>query len=107
MSHRAAFLDRDGVLNEERAFVCRREDFVLLPGAIEALTRLQAAGYRRIVVTNQSGIARGLYSEQDYQALTDHLRQRLRAAGVTLDAIEYSSPSARCAPAAVSPGLRL
>ncbi len=89
MSHRAAFLDRDGVLNEERAFVCRREDFVLLPGAIEALARLQAAGYRRIVVTNQSGIARGLYSEQDYQALTDHLRQRLRAAGVTLDAIEY------------------
>ncbi len=89
MSDRAAFIDRDGVLNEERAFVYRKEDFVLLPGAIEALARLQAAGYHRIVVTNQSGIARGLYSEGNYHALTDHLRQILRAAGVTLDAIEY------------------
>ncbi len=89
MSHPAAFIDRDGVLNEERAYVCRQEDFVLLPGAIEALERLQAAGYRRIVVTNQSGIARGLYSEGDYHALTDHLRHILQAAGVTLDDIEY------------------
>ncbi len=89
MSHPAAFIDRDGVLNEERAYVCRPEDFVLLPGAIEALERLQAAGYRRVVVTNQSGIARGLYSEGDYHTLTDHLRHILRAAGVTLDDIEY------------------
>jgi D-glycero-D-manno-heptose 1,7-bisphosphate phosphatase len=89
MSHRAAFIDRDGVLNEERAFVYRKEDLVLLPGAIEALECLQAAGYRRIVVTNQSGIARGLYSEADYHALTDHLRHILQAAGITLDAVEY------------------
>ena len=89
MSQRAAFIDRDGVLNEERAFVHRIEDFVFLPGAIEALRALEHAGYRRVVVTNQSGIARGLYTEADYQRLTDQVRERLRGEGVTLDAIEY------------------
>ena len=89
MSQRAAFIDRDGVLNEERAFVHRIEDFVFLPGAIEALRALERAGYRRVVVTNQSGIARGLYTEADYQRLTDQVRERLRGEGVTLDAIEY------------------
>lgn len=89
MSRRAAFIDRDGVLNEERAFVHRIEDFVFLAGAIEALQALQAAGYLLVVITNQSGIARGLYSKADYLALTGHVRERLQAAGVTLDAVEY------------------
>lgn len=89
MSRKAAFVDRDGVLNEERAFVHRIEDFVLLPGAVDALRLLQAAGYLLVVVTNQSGIARGLYPESDYLALTEHIRQQLAAAGVSLDAVEY------------------
>lgn len=88
-NHRAAFIDRDGVLNEERAFVHKIEDFVLLPGAVQALRALQAAGYRTVVVTNQSGIARGLYTEADYQRLTAQVRERLQAEGVRLDAIEY------------------
>jgi D,D-heptose 1,7-bisphosphate phosphatase len=89
MSRKAAFIDRDGVLNVERAFVHRAEDFVLIPGAVEALRELKAAGYLIIVVTNQSGIARGLYSEADYLALTRHMCQRLAAEGISLDAIEY------------------
>jgi D,D-heptose 1,7-bisphosphate phosphatase len=89
MSRKAAFIDRDGVLNEERAFVHRIEDFAFLPRAVEALRLLKAAGYLLVVVTNQSGIARGLYSEADYLALTEHMRERLAAAGVCLDAIEY------------------
>jgi len=89
MSRKAAFIDRDGVLNEERAFVHRIEDFQLLPGALEALRALQAAGYRLVVITNQSGIARGLYTEADYLALTAQIRERLRAQGVRLDAVEY------------------
>ncbi|HEV7137345.1 MAG TPA: D-glycero-beta-D-manno-heptose 1,7-bisphosphate 7-phosphatase [Steroidobacteraceae bacterium] len=89
MSRKAAFIDRDGVLNEERAFVHRAEDFVLITGALEALRALQAAGYLLVVVTNQSGIARGLYSEADYLALTEHMRERLEAEGISLDAIEY------------------
>jgi D,D-heptose 1,7-bisphosphate phosphatase len=89
MSRKAAFIDLDGVLNEERAFVHRIEDFAFVPGAIEALQALQAAGYLLVVITNQSGIARGLYPEADYLALTGHMRERLQAAGVTLDAVEY------------------
>ena len=89
MSRKAAFIDRDGVLNEERAFVHRIEDFVFVPGSIEALRMLQAAGYLLVVVTNQSGIARGLYSEADYQALTGHMCERLAAEGISLDAVEY------------------
>jgi D-glycero-D-manno-heptose 1,7-bisphosphate phosphatase len=89
MSRRAAFIDRDGVLNEERAFVHRREDFALLPGAVAGLRLLREAGYLLVVITNQSGIARGIYSEGDYLALTEHLRAELAAAGVPLDAVEY------------------
>lgn len=89
MSRKAAFIDRDGVLNEERAFVHRIEDFAFVAGAIEALQALQASGYALVVITNQSGLARGLYSEADYLALTAHMEERLRASGVRLDAVEY------------------
>ena len=89
MSHPAVFIDRDGVLNEERAFVHRPEDFVFIPGALAALRRLQQADYRLVIVTNQSGIARGLYTEADYQALTAHMRQSLAASGIHPHAIEY------------------
>jgi D-glycero-D-manno-heptose 1,7-bisphosphate phosphatase len=60
-----------------------------VPGAIEALQALQAAGYLLVIITNQSGIARGLYTEADYLALTAHFEERLQAAGVTLAAVEY------------------
>jgi D-glycero-D-manno-heptose 1,7-bisphosphate phosphatase len=89
MSRRAAFVDRDGVINAEVGFLHRIEQFAFLPGAITGLTLLKAAGYLLVVVTNQSGIARGLYGEEDYQRLTAHMQQRLAAAGVTLDAIEH------------------
>ena len=86
---RAAFIDRDGVINVESGFVHRLEDLVFLPGAIEGLRRLQAAGYLLVVITNQSGIARGLYSEADYLQLTAGMQQRLAAAGVQLSTVEY------------------
>lgn len=85
----AAFLDRDGVINEDRKFVHRIEDFVFLPGAVEALRRLQSAGYLLVVATNQSGIARGLYTEDDYLNLTRYFREQLAAQGVQLDAVEH------------------
>lgn len=85
----AAFIDRDGVLNEERAFVYRPENFAFIPGSIEALRLLQGAGYRLVIVTNQSGIARGLYTEADFLALTAHMRRSLEADGIHLDAVEH------------------
>jgi D-glycero-D-manno-heptose 1,7-bisphosphate phosphatase len=86
---RAAFVDRDGVINVESGFLHRIEQFEFLPGSIAGLARLQAAGYLLVVITNQSGIARGLYAEEDYLRLTAYMQQRLSAAGVHLDAVEH------------------
>jgi HAD superfamily hydrolase (TIGR01662 family) len=62
----AVFLDRDGVLNEDRAYVHRLEDFVWLPGAIDAVKYLNDRGTLVFVATNQSGVARGFYAEEPY-----------------------------------------
>ncbi len=61
ISNVVVFLDRDGVINEERGYVHRLEDFVFLPGAIAGMRLLCEAGYRLVVVTNQAGIAKGYY----------------------------------------------
>lgn len=73
----AVFLDRDGVINVDHGYVSTWEQFEFLPGASEALRELQDAGYLLIIVSNQSGIGRGYYSERDLhtlnQAIADHL----------------------------------
>jgi D-glycero-D-manno-heptose 1,7-bisphosphate phosphatase len=89
MSRPAVLLDRDGVLNEEREYVWRIEDFHLLPGVVGALQALQRSGHALVVVTNQGGIALGRYGEAELVALHAHLRARLAAEGVTLDAIYH------------------
>lgn len=85
----AAFLDRDGVINRETGYVHRIEDFELLPGVPAALRRLRDAGHRLVVVTNQAGIARGLFGPDDYQRLTAHMQAVLRAEGVVLDGVYH------------------
>jgi D-glycero-D-manno-heptose 1,7-bisphosphate phosphatase len=64
------------------------EQVELVPGSIRALERLAAAGYLLVVVTNQSGIARGLFGEEEYRAVTARMEERLAAAGVSLDAVK-------------------
>jgi D-glycero-D-manno-heptose 1,7-bisphosphate phosphatase len=86
---KAAFLDRDGVINKDKAYVFRWEDFEFVPGAIEGMRRMQQAGYALVVVSNQSGLARGYYTEDQYQTLTYRLRQELVAQGVTLDGVYH------------------
>jgi D-glycero-D-manno-heptose 1,7-bisphosphate phosphatase len=86
---KAAFIDRDGVINEERNYVHRISDFVLLPGVVEGLTLLRNAGYRLIVVTNQAGIARGFYEQYEMDRLHEHMCKLLAEHGVSLDAIYF------------------
>lgn len=86
---KAAFLDRDGVINKDRAYVHRWEDFEFVPGAIEGMRHLQDAGYALVVVTNQSGLARGYYTEAQYQALTTALREHLASQGVELAGVYH------------------
>lgn len=86
---KAAFIDRDGVINEERNYVHRIEDFVILPGVVDGLAVLRDAGYRLILVTNQAGIARGYYVQAVMDRLHDHLRASLAASGVKFDAIYF------------------
>lgn len=85
----AAFLDRDGVLNEDRGYVHRWEDFAFLPGVIDALRRLQQKGYLLVVITNQSAVARGLCAEADVLALHERMCAFLREQGIELAGIYY------------------
>lgn len=86
---KAAFLDRDGVINKDKAYVSRWENFEFIPGAIEGMRLLQDAGYALVVVTNQSGLARGYYSEAEYQALTQHMLAALKQGGVALAGVYH------------------
>lgn len=86
---KAAFIDRDGVINEERNYVHQCEDFVLLPGVVEALALLRKAGYLLIIITNQAGIARGYYDEASVNRLHVFLRSLLAERGVKIDAIYF------------------
>jgi D-glycero-D-manno-heptose 1,7-bisphosphate phosphatase len=85
----AAFLDRDGVINEDREYVSRAADFHFIPGSIAALCTLQAAGFALVVITNQSGLARGMFTEDEYLRLQSYMQEQLAAAGVVLDSIQY------------------
>lgn len=89
MSGRALFLDRDGVVNVEIGYLHRIEDVQFVPGIFSLCRTAMRLGYRLMVVTNQAGIARGLYSEADFETLMTWMRQALRAEGVELDAVYY------------------
>ncbi len=85
----AAFIDRDGVINAELNYVHRIEDFHILPGVVEGLKLLATCGFELVVVTNQAGIAKGLYTEADFQVLTRHMLARLEAEGVNIASVMH------------------
>ncbi len=84
MTNKAVFLDRDGVINVDHGYVYRKEDFEFVDGIFEACRRFQDQDYLLIVVTNQSGIARGMYTEEQFQELTEWMLERFRDQGVDI-----------------------
>lgn len=85
-SRRAVFLDRDGTINIEKDYLFRPEDLEFIPGAPEAIARLNRAGFLVIVVTNQSGVARGYFGIEEVDRLHKYMQQQLSAFGATIDA---------------------
>lgn len=89
MSRPAAFLDRDGVLIHDCGYPHRPDQLQMMPGAVEAVKRLNDAGYVTVIVTNQSGIARGYFSADTMHAFHKLLLAELAKGGATIDAIYF------------------
>ncbi|PIN86217.1 D-glycero-beta-D-manno-heptose-1,7-bisphosphate 7-phosphatase [Candidatus Woesearchaeota archaeon CG10_big_fil_rev_8_21_14_0_10_44_13] len=86
---KAIFLDRDGTINVDREYVHKIEAFKLIPRTIDALRMLQDAGYLLIVITNQSGIGRGHYSEKDFYKLNEHMFALFSKNGINISKVYH------------------
>lgn len=86
-NQRGVFLDRDGTLVHDGGFVHRIQDLRLLDGVVPGLRRIAALGFRLVIATNQSGVARGLFTEGDMHAFNQALCRQLSTDGVTIAAV--------------------
>jgi histidinol-phosphate phosphatase family protein len=103
----AVFLDRDGTINVDTSYVSRPEDVVLVEGAAEAIARINSLLIPVIVITNQSGIGRGYFTEEDHARVTARLAELLNIRGAHIDATYHCphAPDAGCD--CRKPGLKL
>ena len=90
MKKPGAFLDRDGVINYDTGYLYKYEDFKLRPGVIKGLKLLIKKKYRIFIVTNQSGIAKGLFTEKDLKLLHQKMKKELRNYKIKIDEIKFS-----------------
>ncbi|HEX4265740.1 MAG TPA: HAD family hydrolase [Verrucomicrobiae bacterium] len=91
--NRAVFLDRDGTLIAEKNYLSKIEDVAVFSGAVAALSRLQAAGFKLLIVSNQSGVGRGYFTMADVERVNRHLSEIFAAGGVRFEKI-YVAPEA-------------
>lgn len=89
MRHKAVLLDRDGTINEDRGYVHTADQFFLLPDAVKALRILMDLEYLLVIITNQSGVARGLFSEPHLKQFLKYFHDRLNILGVFFSGIYY------------------
>lgn len=89
MPKKVIFLDRDGTINVDSGFVHSIDAWEWTDGALDALERLQKAGYILAVVTNQSGIAHGMYEERDMHALHEYMNTELEKRGIHIDVVAF------------------
>jgi D-glycero-D-manno-heptose 1,7-bisphosphate phosphatase len=106
---RAFFFDRDGTLIADRGYIRKPADVELLPGVVHALTELRRRGFLLVVVSNQSGIGRGLSTEAEARAVADQFREVLEVQGIGLDAVYYCphAPGVDCDCRKPKPGMLL
>lgn len=88
-ARRAVFLDRDGTINVEKDYLHKIEEFEFIPGAPEAIKKLKDAGFKVIVVSNQSGVGRGYFNEQAVETLHEHIQSELAAYDTSIDAFYF------------------
>lgn len=90
MKNKAVFLDRDGVINRERNdYTWKIQDLELLPGVVDFIRALRQKGYMVIVITNQGGIAKGLYSKAEYLKAEEYLSELMKAEGLHFDEVYF------------------
>lgn len=89
MASKAVFFDRDGTLNVDKDYLYKKEEFEWMDGAVEAIRFANENGYKVIVITNQSGVARGYFKESDVNALHDWMNEQLKEYGAHIDAFYY------------------
>jgi len=86
---KAAFLDRDGIINEDNGYVGDRGNFIFIDGIFDLMKKLQDLGYALFIITNQSGIARGYYTEDDFLSLTQWMLDIFRGRGIVVTQVYY------------------
>lgn len=86
---RAIFIDRDGTLNEDIGYVSTPDELILYPWAAEAVRLVNHSGFKAIVITNQSGIARGMYTEETLAAIHERMITELAREGARIEAVYY------------------
>jgi len=86
---KAVFLDRDGVVNVEKNYLYKIEDFEFIEGIFESLKKVQALGYKIFIITNQSGIGRGYYTKKDFEKLTSWMLQEFRNNEIVISQVEF------------------
>jgi len=84
VQNKYCFLDRDGTINVDHGYVHNPAKLDFMPGAIEGMKQLQDLGYSLVIVTNQSGIGRGYFTDEQYQNFTEHMLARLKGQGVNI-----------------------
>jgi len=92
---RAVFIDRDGTLIEEKNYLSRPDQVRVLPGSAEAVRQLRQSGWACVIVSNQSGIGRGLFTEANLDAVHAEMSRQLAEAGTSLDGIYHCSVAPR------------
>lgn len=95
---KALFLDRDGVINIDHGYVSKIEDFEFCEGIFELLHLFIKEGYRLFIVTNQSGIGRGYYTQKDFETLTTWMLSELKKQNIEIESVHYCNhaPEMNC-----------